>query len=79
MPSLFKMAPTSRHEVRAKARQFAYLNDAGRIRTALINEFGYDVPIPPRAFLEAVVDERREGFERFRRNCEKASALRSAA
>ena len=79
MPSLFKMAPTSRHEVRARAKQIAYLNDAGRIRTALINEFGIDVPIPSRAFLQAVVDERRAGFERFRRNADKSAALRSAA
>ena len=69
----------TRGMVRARARQLAYLAEPSRIRSALIYQYGRDVPIPPTAFLQAVVDERSESFERFRRNSDKSAALRSAA
>lgn len=38
--------------------RLAYLRDAGKIRSALIYQYGSDVPMPPIARIQRILDER---------------------
>ena len=67
LPHLRGMAPTSLSVVKFRAQKFGYLGDVSKMRAALRYEFGEDAPMPNRAFLQAILDKRRDEFERFRR------------
>jgi hypothetical protein len=56
--------PAPWHEIKHRARQFAYLNDPDKIMVALANEYGADRRMPSRAWIESVVAERNKPLRR---------------
>ena len=54
-----KVKPATMGEKQAYARRIAYLGSPDKIMAALANEFGTDVALPSRKFVEMVIMERK--------------------
>lgn len=55
-------------DMQRRAGELAYLNDAGKILSALRYEFGQDATLPSRAYVQGIVDRRRAALAFQRRD-----------
>jgi hypothetical protein len=74
-PYLKGLAPTSLSVIKFRAQKLGYLADVSKMRAALVYEFGEDAPMPNRAFLQAIVDERAGKFIAFRQQAQRRAML----